>query len=198
MRGPLAVLALLVAGFLLYGTAVASPFVAFYTVVTVLAGAGLALLHRSVDLPRPLAWALVAVSGGNLAGGVLLVGGAPLYVHRFGGVVPYDLAFHAVASAVGGWAAAVVVAVWHGRAAPPAAVLVASLVAAGAGAVVEVVEFTGTLVFPNTNVGDYRNNMLDLVVNLAGATLGAALAVRAGHRARHPARRPPVRGRVGP
>lgn len=194
MKGPLAVLTLLVAGFLVYGTVVGSPFVAFYTAVTVLAGAGLGLVHRRVGFPRPLLWALVAVAAGNLAGGVLLVGGSTLYVHRLGGTVPYDLAFHAAASAVGGWAGAVVVEARHDRAASAAAAaLVATLVAVGAGAVVEVVEFTGTLLFPNTNVGDYRNNMLDLVANLAGAAVGASLAV-----ARRPARhRSPLRGRVG-
>jgi len=49
------------------------------------------------------------------------------------------------------------------------------LMAAGAGAMVEMVEFSGTLVFPGTNVGDYGNNMLDLVANLAGAMVATAL-----------------------
>jgi hypothetical protein len=49
------------------------------------------------------------------------------------------------------------------------------LMAAGAGALVEMVEFSGTIVFPGTNVGDYGNNMLDLVANMAGAMIATAL-----------------------
>ncbi len=194
MRAPFLVLGLLVAGFVAYGIAVDSPFVAFYTAVTVAAGIALGAVHRSVGFGRPLVWALVAVAAGNLAGGVLLVGGSTLYVYRIGDLVPYDLLFHVLASAVGGWAAIVAVSRWHGATGPRwAAVVVAALVAAGAGAVVEVVEFTGTLLFPNTNVGDYRNNMLDLAANLAGAVSGAALAAVRSRPVRHGSRR---RGRV--
>lgn len=177
MRPVLAVLGIVSAGFLAYGLAVGSPFVWFYVTVTVLVTAALGLVHRSVGFPAPLVWALAGVAVGNLAGGVLLIGGSTLYVFRLGGLIPYDLLFHALASVVGGWAAVAVVEAWHGRAtSTAAAVAVAVLVAAGAGAVVEVVEFTGTLLFANTNVGDYRNNMLDLVANLAGAVVGAAIA----------------------
>ncbi len=177
MRPVLAVLGIVTGGFLAYGLAVESPFVWFYVTVTVLVTVALGLVHRSVGFPASLVWSLAAIAVGNLAGGVLLVEGNTLYVFRLGGLVPYDLLFHSLASMVGGWAAVVVVEVWHGRATSTVtAITVAVLVAAGAGAVVEIVEFTGTLLFPNTNVGDYRNNMLDLVANLAGAVGGAAIA----------------------
>lgn len=201
MRPVLAVLGIVTGGFLAYGLAVESPFVWFYVTVTVLVTVALGLVHRSVGFPASLVWSLAAIAVGNLAGGVLLVEGNTLYVFRLGGLVPYDLLFHSLASMVGGWAAVVVVEVWHGRATSTVtAITVAVLVAAGAGAVVEIVEFTGTLLFPNTNVGDYRNNMLDLVANLAGAVGGAAIAALRrsvpGRFRGRAVRGPAVRGRV--
>lgn len=176
LRPVLAVLAVVTAGFLVYGFAVGSPFVGFYVPVTALAAAALGLVHRSVRFPTPLGWSLAAVAVGNLAGGVLLVGGDPLYVHRFGGVVPYDLVYHAAASAVAGWAALVVLEAWQGAGRSRLTTgIIAVLVTTGGGAFVEIVEFTGTLLFPGTNVGDYRNNMLDLLANLGGAVLGTVL-----------------------
>lgn len=192
MRAPFVVLGLLVVGLVGYGIAVDSPFVAFYAAVTVVAGIVLGAVHRSVDFDRPLVWALVAVIAGNLAGGVLLVGGSTLYVHRIGDVVPYDLLFHVLASGVGAWAAAVVIS-RRAPGSPWAAAAVAALAAAGGGAVVEVAEFTGTLLLPNTNVGDYRNNMLDLAANLAGAVIGATLSAARSRTVGRGSRR---RGRV--
>lgn len=49
------------------------------------------------------------------------------------------------------------------------------LMACGAGALVEIVEYVGTLIVPNSNVGDYGNNVLDLVANLAGAAAATAV-----------------------
>lgn len=47
--------------------------------------------------------------------------------------------------------------------------------ALGAGAVVEIVEFIAVVTVPETGVGDYMNNMLDLVANLIGASTAAVL-----------------------
>jgi hypothetical protein len=52
------------------------------------------------------------------------------------------------------------------------------LIGGAAGAVVEMVEFAGVNVFPETNVGDYGNNMLDLVANFVGAAAAAFLLGR--------------------
>lgn len=44
----------------------------------------------------------------------------------------------------------------------------------GAGAFIEIVEFIAVVTVPETGVGDYVNNMLDLVANLIGASTAAA------------------------
>lgn len=43
----------------------------------------------------------------------------------------------------------------------------------GFGALNEIIEFIAFLSFPNTGVGGYENNMLDLVFNMFGAILAA-------------------------
>lgn len=39
----------------------------------------------------------------------------------------------------------------------------------------EIAEYVGTLIVPNSNVGDYGNNVLDLVADLAGAVAATAV-----------------------
>ena len=57
--------------------------------------------------------------------------------------------------------------------------LVVVLVACGIGALNEVMEFAAVCMIPNTNVGDYTNNALDLVCNTLGALTAATLRLRA-------------------
>ena len=47
------------------------------------------------------------------------------------------------------------------------------LISMGLGVVNEIIEFTATVVLPDTNVGGYINNSLDLVFNTVGALLAA-------------------------
>ena len=56
---------------------------------------------------------------------------------------------------------------------------VVALVACGIGALNEVMEFAAVCMIPNTNVGDYTNNALDLVCNTLGALTAATLRLRA-------------------
>lgn len=58
---------------------------------------------------------------------------------------------------------------------PVAAFLIVVLAAMGVGALNEVIEFAAVCSFENTNVGDYTNNALDLVFNMAGALTAAAM-----------------------
>lgn len=53
--------------------------------------------------------------------------------------------------------------------------LLAVLVVLGLGAIVEIVEYGVVLTIPGNGVGDYHNNMQDLVANLAGATAFVAV-----------------------
>jgi hypothetical protein len=176
-------------GFAAYGTAVSSPLTGIYVPMTVVLVGLIALVHRAVRFSLPVLWALALAGVGNMAGGVFLVDDRPLYLAPVVGAIHYDKLFHAAATGVAAWASWQALEHWsitgRGRTA-----FAAVLMACGAGALVEVVEFTGTRVFPTTNVGDYGNNMLDLVANLAGALVAAAVLARRGRAAAHLAGNP--------
>lgn len=190
----IAFVAAAIAAFAVYGIAAGSPLTGIYVPMTVVLVGLIALVHRAVRFSLPVLWALALAGVGNMAGGVLLVDGRPLYLAPVGGGLHYDKLFHAAATGVAAWASWEALAHWsvvgRGRTA-----FAAVLMAAGAGALVEVVEFTGTQVFPTTNVGDYENNMLDLVANLTGALVAVALLARrrdGGRPGRHLAGEPPA------
>jgi hypothetical protein len=165
--------------FLVYGLAVDSPFISYYVPITLVLTAAIALVHRTARFPEPVLWALVAVALGNVAGGVLLVDGRPLYMLEMIGPVRYDKLFHTAATGVAAWAAWEALLRWSGpHAALGGLAFAAVLMASGAGALVEVVEYAGTVIFANTNVGDYGDNMLDLTVNLLGAVAVAVFLWR--------------------
>jgi uncharacterized membrane protein YjdF len=159
-----------------YGRVVDSPLTNIYTPITVVLVVVLSLIHRSTRFSLPVLWALAVVGMGNMAGGVLLIGGQPLYVAPLFGPVRYDKIFHFGATAVAALASWAALKRWSGAERITGGLAMATvMIAGGAGAIVEIVEFSGTLVFPGTNVGDYGNNMLDLVANLAGAMAATAL-----------------------
>ncbi len=56
--------------------------------------------------------------------------------------------------------------------------LIVVLAATGIGALNEVMEFAAVCLFPNTNVGDYTNNAIDLVCNMTGALVAATWRLR--------------------
>lgn len=172
-------LAVAIVGFTAYGLAVDSPFVWIYVPITIVLAVAVFFMHRSVKLSMLSLWWLVAVAVGNLAGGIYLIDGQPLYVKRLVGEIRYDKPFHTVATAIAAWAAYEVVAKWAvGRASRPAIAVAAVLIAAGLGALVEIVEFVGSVVIENANVGDYGDTMLDLVVNTAGAAVAVMIQDR--------------------
>jgi hypothetical protein len=153
-----------------YGRAVESPLTNIYTTITVVLVVLLTLIHRSVGFTLPVLCALAVVGMGNMAGGVLLIGGQPLYLAPLFGPVRYDKIFHFGATAVAALASWEALRRWSGASRLSGGLATATvLMAAGAGALVEMVEFSGT------NVGDYGNNMLDLVANMAGAMIATAL-----------------------
>lgn len=122
-------------------------------------------------------WAIVALQlsvVGHVAGRFVVLDDLPLYrAHLLG--IPGDKVIHAFNSAAG---AVFVTALfrrlglvlkgWEG--------FIVLMVVSGAGALVEIVEYGGTLVLPMTHVGDYANNMQDLIANLLGALAGWVLA----------------------
>jgi uncharacterized membrane protein YjdF len=99
------------------------------------------------------------------------------------GDVRYDKPFHAFATGVAAWACFEALTRWSGRGGGVIA-FSAVMMAAGLASLVEIVEYLGSLIFQTTNVGDYGNNMLDLVANLIGAVIAVAVCLR--RRASHP------------
>lgn len=172
-------LAVATAAFTAYGVVVDSPFVWIYVSITVVLGVAVFGIHRSVSLsPRSL-WLLVAIAVGNLAGGILLVDGQPLYVKHLVGDIRYDKPFHTLATGIAAWVAYDVISRWaQGRASRPAVAVATVFVAAGLGAFVEMVEYVGSVVIANANVGDYGDTMLDLVVNAFGAVIAVIVRDR--------------------
>ena len=175
MRRVLVVLAAAVVGFLIYGIAADSSSVTYYVPITVILAGVIALIHRSADFSIAVLWGLTAVAIGNIAGGVLLIDGAPLYELAVLGSIRYDNVFHAVAAAVGAWASLEALVSWGFRRTPVLG-FGAAMMAIGAGALVEVVEYFGSLIIENDSVGGYTNNMQDLIANTVGAVVGAAFA----------------------
>lgn len=172
----LAVLGAGVTAVAVYGWSSGSPFVGIYLAVTVALTVVMVGIDRAVGFTAPVLWGLALVAIGNMAGGVLLVGDGTLYLAPVLGPVRYDKVFHAVATAVGTIAAWAALKRWAEveRFTPGIAFSVV-LMGCGAGALVEIVEYVGTLVVPNSSVGDYGNNMLDLVANLGGALVAVTL-----------------------
>jgi hypothetical protein len=177
MRRAIVVLAVAVVAFGIYGVAVDSPFVAYYVPITIVLAVIVGWIHRTARFADSTLMALTVVAIGNLAGGVLLVGDGTLYGATVLGDIRYDKVFHALATGVAGWASYEAVKRW-GVARTGAAAFVAIMMAAGAGAFVEIIEYVGSVIFENTSVGDYGNNMLDLVANTAGSVVGVVLAAR--------------------
>lgn len=179
MKAVLAAILASVAALFVYGRAVGSPATTTYVCITLVLVGVLWWIHRTAVFPMPVLWGLAAVGVGNMLGGVLLINGNTLYLTPIIGPLRYDKIFHAAACGVAAWASWHAVGRWSGDSIKPGRRrFVAILMAAGAGAVVEMVEFTGVNVFPETNVGDYGNNMLDLVANLTGAIAVAAILGR--------------------
>jgi hypothetical protein len=173
MAALLGFIAVYTVGLFVYGHAVGSSLTNLYTVINAVLFVVFWLIHRSVRFPLPVLWGLALIGLGNMLGGVLLVNGEPLYMTPVLGSMRYDKIFHAAASAIGVWACWVALRAWAGPESSRGGLMVASLLMLmGAGAFVELGEFAGTAFNPDVNVGDYGNNMLDMVANLVGGLVG--------------------------
>ncbi len=170
-------LAVAVIGFGSYGVVVDSPFVSYYIPITIVLAMVVFWIHRTARFADSTLLALTFAAIGNLAGGVLLVGDGTLYGAAVIGDIRYDKVFHALATGVAGWASYEAVRRW-GITRRGAAIFVAVMMAGGAGAFVEIIEYIGSVIFENTSVGDYGNNMLDLVANTTGSVVGVFWASR--------------------
>lgn len=177
MARPLILLLTATAGFLIYGLVAGSPFVFYYVPITLMLTLVVWAIHRSAHFSNTTLMALALAAIGNLAGGVLLINGAPLYGLAVIGEIRYDKIFHAAATAVAAWASFEAIRRW-GVMHVGVAAFVAIMMASGAGAFVEIIEYIGTLIFESTSVGDYGNNMLDLIANTTGAVVAVLIGWR--------------------
>lgn len=134
--------------------------------------------------PVPMLWALTLWGLAHMAGGNLIVGGDVLYnltLWHIAGtgewtVLKYDQAVHAWGFGVTAWL------LWHllvtahpGTRGSRIATVYPAIGAMGLGALNEMIEFTAVALTPDTNVGGYVNNALDLVFNAAGAVIAMVL-----------------------
>lgn len=175
----LTVLLVAAAGFGVYGTLVDSRFTWFYVPLTVAYAGIVGWLHRRFRFNRLLLWALTVAALGNLAGGILILGGEQLYVMPLVGPVAYDDVQHGASTGMVAIACWWIIGEWFAGSRGPR-IVTAVLMAAGLGTVIEMAEFVGASLW-DTNVGGYADSMVDLISNLGGAIVaGLLLAWRAG------------------
>jgi hypothetical protein len=109
---------------------------------------------------------------GHLAGWFVPVGDRVLYVTPvFGTGMTWDKVIHAFNSLGAAMfvaalfrAAGLRMRAWEG--------FIVIMTVSGLGALIEIIEYGGTLILPTTSVGDYANNAQDLIANLLGAIVG--------------------------
>lgn len=149
----------------------------FYICVVVFFLVLIVASNRKVNYPNYILWGLTAWVAMHLSGGGLYFDGIKLYeimlipfsetykilkydqvVHAFGfavaTLVMYQLLRLHLKDGVRAWVSISIVVVMAGL---------------GAGALNEIVEFFATIIVPDSGVGGYINNSLDLVFNLVGA-----------------------------
>lgn len=123
--------------------------------------------YRHLDIRFSL---LVLIELGILmhfSGAFIEIDGHRLYDSRLFDI-RYDKFVHFINSMI---ATALVLHLFFKRGLPNTALvlLLAVITVLGLGAIVEIVEFTVTLTVQHNGVGDYNNNMFDLVANLLGS-----------------------------
>jgi len=138
--------------------------------------------RKRVTYPIPLLWALSGWAFFHMLGGALFIGDTRLYDFIFVPLVGepyYILKFDQIIHAYG-FAVSTFVAFYLLRpvlkpdvAGKVGLAIVLALAGLGAGALNEIIEFGVTVVSPESGIGGYVNNSLDLVANGTGSTLAA-------------------------
>ncbi|MCE2526938.1 MAG: hypothetical protein J4G00_05330 [Actinomycetia bacterium] len=169
--------ALIVAGWTLYGLVTGSKLALPYLLWMVSAGLILMYVDGRVRFSTHVLVFLCISGFCHMAGGNLVFEDLFLYEQSWGGI-GYDHLVHVIGLGTAG------LAVWeattwilHARSGKEAA-LVAFLGANAVGAVIEIGEYLATLVLSVASVGDYANNMQDLIANMVGGLLAAWWASR--------------------
>lgn len=147
----------------------------YYAIGTAALYATFWLILRRREYPAWAVLLLQTVVMTHMAGRFIRIDGVQLYqVEAFWGIA-VDKVVHAYNTAVG---AAFALALFRQsgitlRGWEP---LIVIMVACGLASLIEIVEYSSTLVLVRHNVGDYANNAQDLIANLLGAGLGWAVA----------------------
>jgi hypothetical protein len=158
-----------------YGQMVDSPLTNLYTGINVGLFILFAVMHKWARWPVHAVWAMSLIGLGNMIGGVLLIGGVPLYTADLIGNLRYDKVYHALAAGAFTLVAWEAMTLWAGDGFHRGGLLLFTwLVVMGGGAVVEIAELIGSTL-SEVSVGDYGNNALDLVANALGATIGIGI-----------------------
>ncbi len=132
-----------------------------------------------VQYPKSVLWGLTAWSLMHMSGGGVIINGDVLYnfillpISESYSILKYDQFVHAFGFAI---ATLVVWSILKPHLKQPVSAwfaisLTVVMAGLGLGAMNEIVEFTATVITPETNVGGYTNTSLDLISNLIGAML---------------------------
>ena len=137
--------------------------------------------NKKINYPNGVLWGLTLWSVLHMSGGGIFIGGKKLYELMIFQIVgsPYNIfKFDQFVHIVGFWVATIVMyhllkpllkeKKWISLS------IVVVMAGLGVGALNEIVEFMATVIIPETGVGAYVNNSLDLVSNLVGA-IGAMI-----------------------
>ena len=175
-----------------------AEFIIYIGIMAVLIGV-IAFVHYRVRLTIATLWALTAWGALHMAGGLVPVPeswpiNGDIRVLYSLWLIPeglkYDQVIHAFGFGVTTWVCwqgLRSVLVNFGPARPTFGLMVLCAAAGmGFGALNEVIEFTATLLVPETNVGGYVNTGWDLVSNLTGTVIAATL-IALTDRGLHPA-----------
>lgn len=175
-------MAVIVAAFVAYGVATASPLALPYGVIIVGGALLVAVLEPEEGFSRLVLAGLALWAVGHLAGGTIgLDGDRTLYNAVLPGRIHFDNLVHLTGFGTAGlawWEASRSWLLPHPGPAPAVIAVAVWLAGMGIGALNEVLEFLATLVLPETNVGGYRNTGRDLIANLLGAALAGIVAAR--------------------
>ncbi len=173
----LGVTAAYVAGWTVFGLVTGSELTLPYLLWMLFAGGLVLYVEGRVRFSTHVLVLLAASGFCHLAGGHLVFDDVLLYEQNWG-VIGYDHLVHFVGLGTAG------LAVWEAtgwklRATSGfEAAVVAFLGANAVGAIIEIGEYLATLVVAVARVGDYANNMQDLIANLLGSGLAAWWASR--------------------
>jgi uncharacterized membrane protein YjdF len=151
----------------------------FYLIVMIIMGVLTLLIHRRVQFPLILLWALSLWGLLHMMGGMYVLQRTDDVLYNYWiipGFLRYDQLTHAYGFGIATWACWICLKAIHPDLKPTTGPLSLVLFAGlGLGAFNEIVEFFATLLFPKTNVGDYTNVGWDLVSNLIGGLIALAL-----------------------